>query len=143
MSREFIYGNAQGQSEEVATVTAVYEAFARRDVEAALKYLADDCELVPSGTSELINRREPYVGHDGVREYFADAARVWTELTLYADSIRSAAAGVVVFGRAIGRAGDELVQRRVVWTWRVREGRAESMRVSILGDIEPAADPPG
>jgi ketosteroid isomerase-like protein len=142
MTREFVYGNAHGESEEVATVRAIYDAFARRDVETALAYLSEDCEFVPAGTSEIINRQEPYVGHDGVREYFADAARVWDELTLYADSIRSADSGVVVFGRAIGRAGDEQVQRRVVWTWRVHDGRAVAMRVSILGDIEPATDPP-
>ena len=142
MTREFVYGNADGHRDAVATVTAIYEAFARRDVEAAITHLSEDCEFVPSGTNERIKRTEPYLGHEGVREYFADSARVWSELTLYADSIRAATAGVVVFGRAIGRSDGELVQRRVVWTWRVRDGCATSMRVSILGDIQPADDPP-
>ena len=141
MSGEFRYGNAEGGSDAVAAVAGVYEAFARRDIEGALRFLAADVEFVPSGTSAIIERAEPYIGHAGVREYFADAERVWDELTLHADSIRAAAGGVVVFGRAIGRTSDgERVQRRVVWTWRVRDGLAVSMRVSVLGEAEPATD---
>jgi hypothetical protein len=44
----------------------------------------------------------PYTGHDGVRESFADAARVWDNLTLHADDFRVAVGGVVVFGRIEG-----------------------------------------
>ena len=128
----FDYGNRELMSDQIATVTAIYEAFARRDVEAALRHCAPDVVLVPSGTNEVIGRTEPYVGHAGVREYFADAEKVWSELTLHAEDIRAAAAGVVVFGRAEGRAGDEAVQTRVMWTWVVRDGLAVSMRVSLL-----------
>jgi ketosteroid isomerase-like protein len=131
------YGNRDRMSEQIATVTAIYDAFARRDVEAALVHCAPDVVLVPSGTNEVSGRTEPYVGHAGVREYFAAAEEVWSELTLYAEDIRAAATGVVVFGRAEGRAGDQRVRVRVMWTWVVRDGLAESMRVSVLGDVEP------
>ena len=128
-----------GSSEtQVATVRAVYDAFACGDVEGALEHIAEDCEMYPSGTSALIGREAPYRGHDGVREYFADAARVWEELTLHADDVRSAAGGVVVFGHVEGRSEGVAVRRRVVWVWQVRDGRAATMRVTDIGAAEPA-----
>lgn len=132
MTEDYVYGNANGRQDEVSVVTAIYEAFERRDVEAALRFLAEDVVMLPSGTNARLNRTEPYHGHEGVREYFADAARVWSELTLHADDIRSAAGGVIVFGRAVGLADDGPMEQRVMWTWQVRDGRAVSMRVSLL-----------
>ena len=72
------YGNPGAREAEVDVVRQVYAAFARRDVEAALEHLDDDIEFVPAGTASLVGRAVPYTGHSGVREYFADAARVWT-----------------------------------------------------------------
>lgn len=128
------YGNP-GQREEVGTVRAIYDAFERRDVEAALAFVDEAIEFLPLGTAERTGRSEPYRGHDGLREYFADAARVWDELTLHADDIRAAAGGVVVFGSVSGVAGGQPLSRRVIWTWRVRDGKAVSLRVNDLGDV--------
>ncbi len=128
------YGNPAARGDEAETVRAIYDAFARRDVDAALEHVDPDVELMPSGTAARLDRREPYRGHDGVREYFADAARVWEELTLHADDIRGAAGGVVVFGHVAGIAGGEPVSRRVIWTWQVRDGKAVSLRVNDLGE---------
>ena len=127
------YGNAGTADREVAAVRAIYEAFARRDVEAALPYINEDCVMQPAGTASLIGREGGYRGRDGVREYFADAARVWDELTLHADDIRVAAGGVVVFGHVEGRANGQEFRSQVLWTWQVRDGQAVSMRVSNLG----------
>jgi ketosteroid isomerase-like protein len=119
----------------VATVRAIYDAFARRDVEAALDHVAPDCELDVPGTAELTGRTQPYLGPDGVRQYFADAERVWTELTLHADDIRATANGVVVFGHIEGQADGESRRRRVVWLWQLRDGRAVRVTVNDLGDL--------
>lgn len=129
------YGNPGARSVEVETVRAIYDAFARRDVEAALAHVSEDISFLPHATAARAGRSAPYEGHDGVREYFADAARVWDDLTLHADDMRAAVGGVVVFGRATGVADGERVERRMVWTWRVREGKAVSMRVGDLGEI--------
>ena len=129
-----LYGTPGHVDEAVATVRAIYDAFERRDVEAALEYVADDCEFDLPGTSELTGRTEPYRGHDGVRQYFADAERVWTELTLHAHDIRASAGGVVVFGHADGRHGQGTLRRRVLWLWQVRDGKAIAVRANDLGD---------
>jgi ketosteroid isomerase-like protein len=120
---------------EVATVRAIYDAFARRDVEGALEHIAADCELEVPGTARLTGRAEPYIGPDGVRQYFADAERVWTELTLYADDIRAAGNGVVVFGHIEAKAGGESLRRRVIWLWHLRDGLAVRVTVNDLGEL--------
>ena len=119
----------------MATVRAIYDAFARRDVEAALDHVAPDCQLDVPGTAELAGRTQPYLGPDGVRQYFADAERVWTELTLHADDIRATANGVVVFGHIEGQAGGERRCRRVVWLWQLKDGRAVRVSANDLGDL--------
>lgn len=121
-------------------VRAIYDAFLRRDIDAVLPRIADTCEFLPIGTAQAVGRTEPYVGHDGVREYFADADRVWDEFSLHADDIRVAGNGVVVFGHVRGRAGDQILRRRVVWIWQVEGGQAVSMRVSDVGELEDEVD---
>jgi ketosteroid isomerase-like protein len=121
---------------EVAIVRAIYEAFARRDVEAAIVHVAEDCYVDLPGTAELAGRTEPYRGPEGVRQYFADAERVWTELTLYADDIRAAAGGVAVFGHVEGLHAGARLRRRVVWLWTIREGKAMRVSVSDLGEMD-------
>ena len=134
------YGNPGGRQDDVDVVRAVYAAFARRDVEAALEHLDDDVEFVPAGTASLVGRAAPYTGHDGVREYFADAARVWADLTLHADDFRASVGGVVVFGRIEGVVAltGERFQASAVWVWRVRDGKATSMRATSFGPTPPS-----
>lgn len=131
------YGNPASRENEILVVRAIYDAFARRDIEGALRYIADDIEFFPSGTATRLGRTEPYRGHDGIRDYFADAARVWDDIRLDADDVRAAAGAVVVFGHVDAVLGGEPVRRRAIWNWRVQDGKAVSMRVSDLGPIEP------
>jgi len=133
------YGNPGARQAEVDVVRAVYAAFARRDVEAALEFLAEDVEFVPAGTASLVGRSAPYTGHGGVREYFADAARVWDDLTLHAEDFRVAVGGVVVFGRIEGvvTLTGKRFQASAIWVWRVRDGKATSMRATSLGASPP------
>jgi ketosteroid isomerase-like protein len=129
-----LYGTPGDVAAEVATVRAIYDAFARRDVESALVHVADDCEVDLPITAELAGRTEPYRGPDGVRQYFADAERIWAELTVYAEDIRAASGGVVVFGHIEGLIDGEPVRRRAVWLWQLREGKAVRVSVSDLGE---------
>ena len=130
-----LYGTPGDVQAEVATVRAIYDAFARRDIEAMLPHVADDCELDLPGTAERAGRTEPYRGPEGVRQYFADAERVWSELTLTADDIRAASGGVVVFGHVEGRHGGEDLRRRVVWLWQLRSGKAVRVSANEIGDL--------
>ena len=128
------YGTPGQVDDEVAAVRGIYDAFARRDVEAAIEHVAEDCEFDLPGTATLAGRAEPYRGPDGMRQYFADAERVWTRLTLYADDIRAAADGVVVFGHVEGESGGRRVCRRVIWVWQLRAGKAVRVSANDLGD---------
>ena len=127
------YGRVGGVQPAVKIVQAIYEAFARRDLEDALSYMHEDIVFVPAGTASLIGRTEPYVGHDGVRRYFADMSEVWDDLRLVVDDIRAVTEGVVVFGSATGSVGGEPYERSAVWTWKIQGGLATSMRVNLLG----------
>lgn len=133
MTPREVYGNPSGRAVEIDTVRAIYDAFARRDLEAALAHISETCEFHATGTAQRLGRTAPYIGHAGLREYFADAERVWEDLVLHADDIRAAAGGVIVFGHVEGRTGGEVVRRRALWSWQVRDGLATGMRVSDLG----------
>jgi ketosteroid isomerase-like protein len=135
VARPDYYGNPAGLTDEADVVRAIYAAFARRDVEAAIGLLSPDCELDLAGTSRLAGRVGPYRGHDGMREYFRDVEQVWEELVLHTDDIRVIPGSVIVIGHITGRRDGRDVRRSSVWTWRVKDGRAVSVKVADLGDI--------
>lgn len=135
---EIPYGDPGDAAREIATVRAVYDAVARRDVDGVLRHAAPDVELHLRGTGERVGRGEkPYRGADGVREWFADVDRVWDVLALHADDVRAAAGAVVVFGQVEGRRGGEHLRRSVMWTWTLRDGVVTSVRVNDLGPARP------
>ncbi len=135
MSRPDYYGNPAGLTDEADVVRAFYDAFARRDVEAAIRCTSADCELDFAGTARLAGRVEPYHGHDGLRDYFADVDRIWQELVLHAEDFRIIPGSVIVIGHITGRREGLDVRRSSVWTWRVKDGRATSVKVADLGDL--------
>ena len=134
MARPEYYGNPAGLTTDVAVVRRGYAAFAARDIDGLIAVAAPDCELHLDGTARNVARTGPYRGHEGVREYFADVARVWDELTLHADDIRAVPGSVIVMGDVEGRRGDVLVRRSVLWTWKLRDGLATSIRVADMGE---------
>lgn len=137
--RDAAYGRGGAQADAaIAVVRSIYDAFARRDIEGALAHADVDIELAPHGTQSLVGRTEPYRGHEGVREYFADASRAWRDLVPVATDFRATPTGVVVFGHIEGETAEGGVRRQVVWIWQVRDGRAVSMRVSDIGEGAPA-----
>jgi ketosteroid isomerase-like protein len=135
MSRPDYYGNPAGLTDDAEAVRAIYAAFARRDPEAALPYFAADCELHLGGTAQVTGRSEPYVGHDGVRQYFADVEAVWEQLVLHAEDFRMLPGVVIVLGHVDARRGGVSARRSVMWTWRVRDGKATSVRVADAGEV--------
>jgi ketosteroid isomerase-like protein len=123
----------------VTTVKAVYAAFTRGDVEAALAYVAPDVEMRPEGTSAATGR-SVYRGHDGIREYFADVARVWSGgLHLEPLDYRAVAGSVVVFGRVHGSGELGHIDREVVWVWKLRDGLLVSGQVFATRQAAMAA----
>jgi ketosteroid isomerase-like protein len=131
------YGTHGARDTDVDTVKAIYAAFAVRDLDAMLAHVAADIEVIAVGTARRIGRGEPYRGHDGLREYFADAQRAWDELTIHPEDFRATVDSVVVFGHVDARAGDELLRRRIVWTWKLRGGKVVALRVHDVGGAAP------
>ena len=133
MSRPDYYGNPAGVTSDIDVVRGIYSAFAARDLERAIALLSPDCELHLRGTQTLIGRAEPYRGHDGMREYYADVERTWEDLRLFAEDFRAIPGAVVVMGHVEGRVEGEPVRRSAVWTWKVQHGKATEVRVADVG----------
>lgn len=103
-------------------VRDVFDAFSRRDA-AALLALCDPEIVFRPPTGRLAGRDEPYRGHDGLRTYLADVARVWQELRsepseyLELDGERVLCTGRV-YAWGIGR----VIDAPAGWVWRIRRG---------------------
>jgi ketosteroid isomerase-like protein len=135
VERPDYYGNPAGLTDDVDVVRAIYAAFADRDLERALGSVHPDCEIRLEGTMSRAGRVEPYLGHDGMREYFADVSRVWDELEIHADDFRAVPGSVIVMGHVTGRLGGEEIRRAAMWTWRLTDGLASFMRASDMGEL--------
>jgi ketosteroid isomerase-like protein len=135
VARPDYYGNPAGLSEEIELVKAVYEAFAGRDAARLTQLLSEDCVLQLEGTARLVGRTDPYVGHAGVQDYLRDVERVWDGLVLHADDFRAVPGSVIVMGHITGRRQGLEVRRSSVWTWKVAQGRATSVKAADLGDM--------
>jgi ketosteroid isomerase-like protein len=126
---------------DIDVVKAVFAAFATRDVEGVLALMAPDVEFRPM-TSEVVGRTEPYRGHDGMRTYFADAARVWEELRLTPQEFREVGDVVLVIGRVSAHSPSRTIVGSTGWLFRLRDGRVVQGRVfrSAADAIRAAAE---
>lgn len=136
MGRPEYYGNPAGLTADIDVVRAIYGAFAVRDIEGALDFVDPECVIHLETTARAAGRHGPYVGHDGLRQYFADVESVWNQLVIHADDYRVVPGAVVVMGHVEGQGTEGGFRRRAVWTWRLSGGRAVQLRVADMG---PAA----
>ncbi|HEV2787384.1 MAG TPA: nuclear transport factor 2 family protein [Solirubrobacteraceae bacterium] len=133
MERPEYYGNPAGLTDDIDVVRAIYAAFAARDLEGALAFVAQDCVIDLVGTARAVGREGPYRGHDGMRQYFADVERYWDELDIHAEDFRVIPGSVIVMGHVTGVAAGQAIRRSAVWTWRVQDGCAVHVRVADMG----------
>ena len=134
MPRPEYYGNPAGLTQDVDVVRAIYAAFAVRDLEGALDFVSPQCEIHVEGTARAAGREGPYVGHQGLRDYFADVEAVWHELEVHADDYRVVPGSVIVMGHVDARSEAGAIRRACIWTWRLSGGRVVSLRVADVGD---------
>jgi ketosteroid isomerase-like protein len=109
----------------------VFEAFARRDLDAVLE-LIDPAVEFHAVTGELAREGEPYRGVDGMRDYFADVGKIWQELSLDPTEFRllgESGTSVLVTGRVWAHGSGRVVDSSAGWIWRLREGRVTYIRV--------------
>jgi ketosteroid isomerase-like protein len=127
----------------VELVRRAFDAFAARDVEAALEVMHEDVEFLPV-TANLTTGGVPYRGHDGMTRYLDDVSQVWEELRVYPSELRDLGDVVVALGRMHGRGGGMIIDRPTGWLWRFRTGKIvfcrvyasqeEALRAAGLGD---------
>src|SRR3954470_17587932 len=105
-----------GQNADI--VRQVFEAFSRRDV-AALLALADADIVFRPATGRLAGRDEPYRGHDGMRAYLEDVARVWEELRAEPDEYGELGYRVLCTWRVYAWGVGRVIDAPAGWLWRL------------------------
>jgi ketosteroid isomerase-like protein len=107
----------------------VFDAFNRRDIEAALAVIDEHVRFF-APTAEMANEGRPYVGHEGMRKYYDDVARVWRELEVTPTEFREVDDAVLALGRVYGRGeGGYIQDSPAQWVMRFRGDRVLSIHV--------------
>lgn len=110
-------------------VRAMFDAFAQRDAEALLSVAHPDIVFSPP-TRRLARGEGAYYGHDGLRAYLADVARLWQELRSEPDEfIEIGDDQVLCTGRVYAWGVGRVVDTPAGWLWRLRDGRVIEGRV--------------
>jgi ketosteroid isomerase-like protein len=102
-------------------VRNVFDAFSRRDADALLARCDPEIVFTPP-TGRLAGRDEPYRGHDGLRTYLSDVARVWQELRSEPDEYIELDDRVLCTGRVYAWGVGRVIDAPAGWVWRVRDG---------------------
>ena len=109
-------------------VEQAFDAFTTRDLEAFLEMAHADVEVMLP-TAEIANEGRPYVGHQGIRNYFRDVAEIWEELRVIPQLIAVRGDVIVVIGRAYARGAMGITDTPAGWVVHQSEGRMHSLHV--------------
>ena len=85
-------------SDDIELIKAVFAAFAERDLDFMLAHAADDI-IFSAVTADYAGRTDPYVGHDGIREYFRDVAAVWDDIRVTPIDFRQIGETILATGK--------------------------------------------
>jgi ketosteroid isomerase-like protein len=115
--------------ENIELVQRVFEAFTGRDVEGVLEIVDPEVQFY-APTGSIAGHETPYRGHDGMRQYFEDVARIWEVLEVVPHEYRQTEDQVIALGRVYGRGLDGLlVDSPTGWIWKVTDGKIVAGRV--------------
>ena len=125
--------------EDSDVIAALFDAFGRRDVEAALALSDEEIEFWPQVIMLLAGRKDPYRGHAGIRAYFDDIAKVFERVEIEVRSMRVVAGGAAVFGVSRGTtvAGQQ-IEAPLMVVGRLRAGRVVYARSHATLDAAQA-----
>jgi ketosteroid isomerase-like protein len=106
----------------VDVVRQAFAAFERRDADLLLAVCSADIVFEPV-TARIAAAGEPYRGHQGLRRYLEDVARVWHELRPAPDTFYESGGGIVVAtGRVYAWGAGRVIDAPAGWIWRVDGG---------------------
>jgi ketosteroid isomerase-like protein len=89
-----------------------------------LELVDEEVEFLPVGTTRLLGQAEAYRGHEGIRAYCEDVARVWQELRVIPARYRSVGPYVLVLGSVYARDSEgNLTDIPTGWIWKLRSGK--------------------
>jgi ketosteroid isomerase-like protein len=119
-------------------IRTLFTTFGTRDIATALPLVDDGIEFWPKIIMAFVGREEPYRGHQGIREYFADLDRIFDEVAIEVDSVRTVSGGAAVFGTTRGTpVGGEPIEVPLMVFARLREGRVVYARsIASLDEID-------
>jgi ketosteroid isomerase-like protein len=123
--------------DDIEVVKRAFDAFARRDMDAALQWIDPQVRLWLV-TSAVSRGGRPYVGHEGFREYWRDAYRLWQELELVPIEFELIGDAVVVLGEVLARGPAGALRQPAVWTWKLSGGLVVDCRVN--SDVSAARE---
>jgi ketosteroid isomerase-like protein len=86
----------------IEIVRQLFEAFTNRDFEAMESLIGPQMEFW-APTAEFARGGRPYIGREGIREYFEDVGRVWRTLEVVPHEFRDLGDRVLVLGRVYAR----------------------------------------
>ena len=119
-------------------IRTLYGTFGTRDIDTALALVDEEIEFWPKIIMALTGREDPYRGHDGIRQYFADLAVIFDEVAIEVQSIRTVSGGAAVFGTTRGTpAGGDPIEVPLMVFARLREGRVVHARsIASMDEID-------
>jgi ketosteroid isomerase-like protein len=121
--------------ENVATLEVLYDAINRADLEAILRFQAEDVEWY--GPHVFPDLTGPHRGHDGVRAYAARISDAWEEFTIRAERFVELGNRVLVLTRERGRgrlSKIEVQSRPTAHLWTLDDGYV--VRFQVFWDRE-------
>lgn len=126
-------------SQNVDTLKAGYEAFARGDLDEAMKDFDDGIRWENPNAPALPNAGV-HEGKDKVREVLASTPQYWDEFRPIPDEFVDGGDTVVVLGHTEARAKETGKEVKIpfVHVWRMSEGKVQ--RVQLLADTALVLD---
>jgi ketosteroid isomerase-like protein len=115
-------------SDRVALVRRAYETFNRGDVDAALDFMHPELEwhtyIVPGPGGGM------YRGHDGARELWADARRIFGDFRNVPEEVFEVGEHVIAYVsvEGVGARSGAAVQARIAHLYTFRDGKIASIR---------------
>jgi ketosteroid isomerase-like protein len=118
-----------GCSAEERAIGRLFDAFNRRDFVAGLSLLHPQI-VFEAVTGAVMNEGQPYIGHEGMRRYFAQVEEHWHELQVKPVQIRAAGGAVVALGDVSGKGvGGSVHKAPTTWVFKFKDGLVSHVQI--------------